>query len=347
MRPVPAELELLKPVDLCTRDGRLNRAAVGWSREPVHRADIPAPWGRRKRWDFWGVVAPGCVMNLTVADLDYLGMVDVWLLDRSTLKTFTCSVPVPLARGIELPDKVAAQPIRFEGRAAWVSIDEETKGTRLRVDARAGGHRLEADVLVTRPAAHESLSVVIPWSDKHFQLTTKDVSRPAEGYVRWGNTRYGLAADDGASYGVLDYGRGVWPYRSNWNWGAAAGRARGTNGAVRLGLQLGGKWTVGTGMTENALFVDGRLSKISEELTWNYDPRDWLRPWTIRTPASDRVDVTFTPVYDKKTRVQAVAVESRVDQCFGTYSGTVVDDAGSRITFDALFGWAEEAMWRW
>ena len=56
-----------------------------------------------------------------------------------------------------------------------------------------------------------------------------------------------------------------------------------------MGVQLGGKWTDGTGMTENALCVGGRLSKLSEELVWTYDTGDWLRPWTIRTPGSDRV----------------------------------------------------------
>ena len=34
-------------------------------------------------------------------------------------------------------------------------------------------------MLVVRPDRHESLSVVIPWSDKRFQFTNKDVARPA------------------------------------------------------------------------------------------------------------------------------------------------------------------------
>ncbi|WP_289020093.1 DUF2804 domain-containing protein, partial [uncultured Ornithinimicrobium sp.] len=33
-----------------------------------------------------------------------------------------------------------------------------------------------------------------------------------------------------------------------------------------LGIQLGGRWTEGTGQTENGLFVGGRLHKIHEEL---------------------------------------------------------------------------------
>ena len=116
---------------------------------------------------------------------------------------------------------------------------------------------------------------------------------------------------------------------------------------ARVGVQLGGKWTDGTGMTENALVVDGRLSKLSEELVWDYDPARWLEPWRVRTPGSDRVDLTFTPTYDKVGRLQAGVASSRTDQCFGSWSGRVVPDDGGPIEVDGLLGWAEECTWRW
>ena len=40
-------------------------------------------------------------------------------------------------------------------------------------------------------------------------------------------------------------------------------------------------------------------------------------------------------------------VDSTVHQCFGTFAGTVVPDTGGPIEIDGLFGWAEEARWRW
>lgn len=186
------------------------------------------------------------------------------------------------------------------------------------------------------------MTVVIPWGERRFQCTTKDVAREASGVVTWGDRTYDLPGD-GSSWGCLDFGRGKWPYRTTWNWGAGAGVA----GGRTVGLQMGGKWTDGTGMTENALVVDGRLSKLSEELVWDYDTSDWLRPWRIRTPRSDRLDVTFTPVYDKVSRLQAGIAESRVDQCFGTFAGTLVPDDGVALEVTDLFGWAEEATWRW
>ena len=347
------EPELTDEVPLCAPDGRLDRAAVGWARRPVHDCALPGSWGRRKRWDFWGLTGPGSALNVVVADVDYVGIADVWFHDFASGATAERSVPVPLARGMALPDTVAGGDLRFSGRGLDLTIAEEAGGTRLTTAFDAAGEGVDggafsADVLVRRPEGHESLSVVIPWSDRRFQCTTKDVGRPAAGTITWGDRRYVLS--DGTSWGTLDFGRGKWPYRTRWNWGAGAGvvaRPGGTDATTTVGVQLGGRWTAGTGMTENALVVDGRLSKISEELVWTYDTTDWLRPWTIRTPGSDRVDLTFTPFHDKRTRLQLGVAAQATDQCFGTYAGTVVPDAGGPLTVDGLVGWAEEAAWRW
>ena len=327
------ERELTAPVALCTPDGRLNPDAIGWSRTPVHDCALPGSWGRRKRWDFWALTGPGCAMNVTYADVDYLGLVDVWFCDLVAAESVSRSIVRPLGSGMTAPDRVAGGSMRSSGRGFACSIEEETNGTRIRVEAKSFG----ADVLVVRPDGHESLSVVIPWSERRFQFTNKDVSRPAAGQVEWNGRTYEL------QWGTLDFGRGKWPYRTNWNWGAAAGMVNG----VRVGLQLGGKWTAGTGMTENALCIDGRLSKLSEELVWTYDTSDWLRPWTIRTPSSDRVDLVFSPTYDKRSRLNLGIASTSVDQCFGTYAGTIVGDDGRRLSVDGVFGWAEEATWRW
>ena len=79
------EPELTEPVDLCTPDGRrLNPAARGWSRRPLHRANLAGGWGRTKRWDYWGVLTEDLVVSLTFADVDYLGLAVVGWIDLSS-----------------------------------------------------------------------------------------------------------------------------------------------------------------------------------------------------------------------------------------------------------------------
>ena len=40
-------------------------------------------------------------------------------------------------------------------------------------------------------------------------------------------------------------------------------------------------------------------------------------------------------------------VAAETHQCFGTWSGWMADDAGTRVRVDGAVGWAEEARNRW
>ncbi len=46
-RPQPLP-EIVEPVDMCLADGRINPAAVGFSRHPVHVSNL-RDWGRNTR----------------------------------------------------------------------------------------------------------------------------------------------------------------------------------------------------------------------------------------------------------------------------------------------------------
>uniref|UniRef100_UPI0038B30C86 DUF2804 family protein n=1 Tax=Agromyces flavus TaxID=589382 RepID=UPI0038B30C86 len=104
-----------------------------------------------------------------------------------------------------------------------------------------------------------------------------------------------------------------------------------------------GKWTDGTGSTENAIVVDGRLRKVGEELDWVYDRSDWLSPWTIRGASAE---LRFEPFWDRVSSTELLVFGSHGHQCFGHYSGWV-EAGGERIGVDGLLGWAEEIRNRW
>ena len=182
------------------------------------------------------------------------------------------------------------------------------------------------------------MGVVVPWSARRFQYTVKDVARPARGRLWVDGVEHTVA--DGDSWAVLDHGRGRWPYAVHWNWGAGSGLV---DGRV-IGVQVGGRWTDGTGSTENALVVDGRVHKISEELSWSYDTRDWLAPWRVR---GDLADLTFTPFWNHSSATNLGVLAQRANQCFGHWSGWMRDDAGEPVSVDGVLGWAEDVHNRW
>lgn len=323
------EREIDEAADLCGADGRLNPDAVGWTRRPLHRANLRG-WGRTKRWEYWGVVSPTHVIGLVLSSLDYAAVHGIYVLDRTTGEETRRDVVVPLARGTRLPERSGAGTAEARARDLSIRIVQDDGGATLRATAAGVEVSLEAPM----PVGHESLGVVVPWSDRRFQYTHKDVARPVSGVLRLGGRETLLAG--GTSFAVLDHGRGRWPYSTTWNW--AAGSADGR------GIQLGGKWTVGTGMTENALLVDGRVHKIGEELRWEYDRTDWQRPWRI---TGDRLAVELHPYHERAVRTALGVIASETHQCFGDFTGWAITDDGERVTLDGLVGWAEEARNRW
>ena len=108
------------------------------------------------------------------------------------------------------------------------------------------------------------------------------------------------ASTRGTSFAVQDWGRGIWPYRSFWNWGVATGYA----GDVLLGVNVGAKWTTGTGSNENGILCDGRLHKLMEDLRWEYDPADWRKPWRVVAEHSGALDLVLEPVVAHTPRAE-------------------------------------------
>ncbi len=338
------EPELTRPVDLCTPDGRrLNPAARGWSRRPLHRANLRGRRLRTKKWDYWAVLTDDLAIGLVYADVGYLGLASVWWGDLRTGATGGAELVRPLAFGMTLPDRPGTEPLGVDRSGVQMRLTDTAAGTHLYArwtedDGTAG----ELDVMVELPEHHESLSVVIPWDDHRFQFTTKDQARPASGrLVRRGTeVRLGVDAD---AWGVLDVGRGRWPYSMVWNWGGGAGRT--ADGEV-VGIQIGGRWTEGTGFTENAITLDGRLHKIGRELDWSYSWDRPMLPWSVRDPGG-AVDLVLTPRLDRHGLTDAGLLRTEVHQVFGAWSGTVCDQDGRRIRVDGVPGFAEEARNRW
>ncbi|MFU8840802.1 MAG: DUF2804 domain-containing protein [Nitriliruptoraceae bacterium] len=339
------ERELTAPVDLCTPDGRrLNPHARGWAARSVHRANLRGGWGRTKRWDYHALLTDELAVSLVYADVDYLGIVAVWWVHLPSGRSGGRELTVPFARGIDLPDRYGTAPLTFRHHHLGVEVVDDRDGTRLLArwrerDGRLG--RLEATIAA--PPGHGSVDVVIPWSERRFQYTSKHQARPVTGSMVVGDERYELGAEGEDAWGVLDIGRGRWPYRTRWNWGGGAGRSR--DGRT-IGLQVGGRWTEGTGATENGIIVDGAVVKLGEELTWTYRWDAPLAPWRVHAP-DGTLDVTLTPRFDRHARTEALVLGTEVHQVFGRWSGHVPGPDGARIEVAGLLGFAEESRSRW
>jgi hypothetical protein len=330
---------------LLRSDGLL--AAPGWARGPLLDANLDAAATglpgrlRLKRWDYYGIWTPGLFASATVAHLGYLANVFTYVVDLETGRHVEHSTVRPFGRGAALPRNSDAGETRYgDGRTHIVfGVEREQRSLSVVDHDFDGGRGLEIEVTLACLPEHESVVTATPLAGGGFYYNRKINTMPASGELRWGERRIRARPED--SLGQLDWGRGVWPYRSHWVWASANGFAP---DGRRLGLNLG-FFGDHSHATEDALILEGRVHKLPR-VRIDFDPRDYRRPWRFTEPAAG-VDLLFEPAFERVARVNALLLHSEVHQLFGSWSGTVPTEAGDTLGIEALPGFAEEHVARW
>ncbi len=319
----------------------------GWARQPVLDCNLEdthvyrflrgLQWFRVKRWDYYGAMCPEGYFSATIADLGYAGQAFVYFVDFAANTYTEETITIPFGRGVELPRNSDEGSSAWQGRKAGLTFAVDGKRRTVHVEWESfGGQKLIADLEFVAPG--ESTVIATPIGERRFYYNRKINCMPTTGTVSIGNRT--ITFNPETSSGTLDWGRGVWAYDSFWVWASGSGFLA---DGRRVGLNMGYGFGDTSAATENTLILDGRIHKL-EEIEFDYDSDDFMRPWTMR---SDRADITFTPFLDRTAKTNLLLIRSEVHQMFGRYSGWVSDDLGSKVILDGVPGWAEEHHARW
>jgi hypothetical protein len=335
-----AQNEITNEVLLCNAQGNLNPNAIGWSRRPLHVCNLNSHFLRKKKWDYWCITGDQFLFSATIAHIDYLSLGGIYFLEYESGR-FAESGRVKLFSPYPEMAQTVDSTEQFHHRGMKLLFDKTETGIAMTLDAgKFAGKPFHAEINIKRPTDMESLNVVVPWNKQRFQFTSKQECLPATGTLVWGDEQFTFTP--GASFACLDFGRGIWPYRTTWNWASFSGYS----GNDVVGINMGAKWTDGTGANENGILLNGRLHKIHEDIIFDYDTRDFMRPWRMTTAFSDTVQLEFTPFYEKKGNVNLLLISSQTHQMFGHFSGKLKVD-GETVIVDNILGWAEEHKARW
>ena len=109
----------------------------------------------------------------------------------------------------------------------------------------------------------------------------------AEGFVKNADKEWHFEKD--SSFGILDWGRGVWPFHNEWYWSNGTGCLNGEIFGFNLGCGFGNTDTA----SENILFYKGKSHKLGKvDFTLG---KEYLDPWHL-TDKEGRLDLTLTPI---------------------------------------------------
>lgn len=343
------QTELTIDGPLLLPDGRLSQ--IGWSRHPRLDCNLeaarfyllrPLQHFRIKRWDYYAVFSPRRFFSATIADLGYAGNLFVYTLDFETGDLHEEGIVVPFGKGVGLPRNSDSGNSFFDNGNLKLKFDLFPDHRHLSVSWPGfhDGRGIQAEIDLAAPAEFESMNITIPIREKRFYYNRKINCMPAAGMIRYGDLIDNL--DPHTCLGSLDWGRGVWEYRSYWNWASASGfLADGRTIGLNLGCGFGDLSRAG----ENAFILNNRIHKL-EQVKFDYISGDYMKPWKF-TDSEKRLDLIFTPFKERVAKSNFVIITSEVHQMFGCYDGTAVADNGETIQIKNLIGFAEEhhACW--
>jgi hypothetical protein len=100
------ETVLVKLVNLSDSQGNLNPQAIGWSRTPLKTCNLSHHTLRKKRWHYWAILSPEMLLSVSVSNVDYLGMVFVYILDFETKQFIEKIITTPFGKGCRISSTI-------------------------------------------------------------------------------------------------------------------------------------------------------------------------------------------------------------------------------------------------
>lgn len=343
----------LTPGKLLNEKGHLNQAGYATSLvKEYRRQDIKAPALRIKEWDYYLIYNDRFAIALTMDDNAYMSMLSASFIDFTVPEETTVS---PM--GIMPMGKVALPSSSVSGISHLKLADKKTpaeftftaeNGVRklqCKMENFKNGKPFICDIALTEEP-RDSMVIATPFAGapKAFYYNQKIIGMRASGSVSVDGKLYTLNPDE--TFGLLDWGRGVWTYENTWYWGAGHGVVDGHVVGFNIGYGFGDT----SAASENMIFVDGIAHKI-DGVTFNIPKTsdgkdDFIKPWTF-TSTDGRFEMDFIPVIDRASCTDVKLICSDQHQVFGKFTGKIVLDDGTVIQLKDFMGFAEKVHNKW
>lgn len=339
----------LRPGRLLNELGHLEEAGYATSLvKEYDRKDIKASKLRIKEWDYYLIYNDHYGVALTLDDNGYMSMLSASVLDFEKAEERTVSpigafplgktnLPPSSARGVS---DLAIKNSRFT-----FTVENGTRHLKCCLENFRDGVPFEADITLSEEP-EDSMVIATPFPEKPtaFYYNQKIIGMRASGKVKVGDWEYTFDPDE--SFGLLDWGRGVWTYENTWYWGAGQGEVDGHVVGFNIGYGFGDV----SAASENMIFVDGKAHKL-DRLTFNIPQTadgkdDFLKPWTF-TSSDGRFEMDFAPILDRASCTDVKLIISDQHQVFGRFTGKLVLDDGSVIQLKDFLGFAEKVHNKW
>ncbi|MDF2541503.1 MAG: hypothetical protein K0S47_1221 [Herbinix sp.] len=341
--------KITKPSRLLDVDGELIQK--GYATSAIlryHRRDIKAFKGKIKEWDYYLVYTDDFGVSITIGKGSSIGLFSATFFDYKKRTQITKSVIsfVP-DRRLCMPKSPDTGDILYQNKRVHVSIRNDKKSRRIHFKMKHFDQGTDLKIsLLLNDEPKDSMVIATPFSEskKLFYYNQKTIGMKASGSIIYKNKKYILPPH--SSFGLLDWGRGAWPYKTIWYWSAA----QGINKNNVFGFNLGYGFGDTSKATENMLFFNGIAQNLKDVVFLipinESNEYDYLRPWVI-TSSDHRIEMNFFPIMDRSVELNAILLSTDQHQVFGKFYGKAILDDGTLIEIRDMLGFAERVQNKW
>jgi len=329
-------------------DSTGNLADRGFAYELVRDYDrkaIKRLKGRIKEWDYYEFNTEDFGIALTIDDNSYMDLVSVSFLDFKNGSYITKSYIGFFSFGkVNLPSTSKVGDIKFKGKNFDFQFLNDGETRHLICDFKKFTEYSDFHCdLIVKESSKNSLVIATPFAkNRHFYYNQKINNLICNGTASIGERQYELKD----ALGVLDWGRGIWTYKNTWYWASCSARDKKGN---LIGFNMGYGFGDTSAASENIIFYNDKAYKLND-VTFLIPKNDkgeyeYTKPWKFLSESGD-INLTFTPILDRKDKTDIGIICSDQHQVFGRYSGEV-KVKNKTIKFDEFIGFAERVTNKW
>ena len=292
------------------------------------------PIFKLKEWDFFQITSKKFSLYLVLGHVSYATSINITLFDFETKKLYYKAKLVPFKQ-IKL-DKNPNKDFLVSYNSKDYEMSFERTGNIYHLSMNSTDN-ISADINLI-DNGNNSILVSTPFNKRYeFYLNEKKCLLKSSGYVDFNGIRYDIKKDE--AFGLLDWGRGVFPFKHKWVWGNGSGYVNNT----LFGFNIG-EFGNNTNGSENIFFYDGKSYKL-DKVNIKFNESNYMEPWEYESDDGSFV-FKMTPTYDNHTKTKMLWVDNECHQIFGYFNGYIIVD-GKKIEIKDFYAFTECAHNRW
>lgn len=352
--------------DILSAEGRL--IEPGWSRKPIRKFDISRignlKFGsklfnvlRIKQFEYYSFLAQNTLVQIGVGNVGYGASMFVNIFDYETkrFENYAQTMFPVIDRHLYpqlSPNPFEAQEVRYTFAKGGYTLnvhqykDPSSREARSVIDLRVGT-AITGEITSVRNLAQEDHFEASETDDdsRYFYYNLKSYDNKWSGKLNIRGQEVDLGKQQ--ALGMSDFGRGVFPYHTNWIWASGYGRL---SDGRSFGLNFGGGISFLPRSVEDYFKIDGKIHKLHPvriRSTFDEKAKEIVLASRKEEDKKSRANVIFTPLGNARIGDNLVVIVSDFQYVYGTFSGTVTDQEGTIIEFKDVQGMIEWGKFKW